>query len=161
MLRAVTVDGGGSGYSHGRALLTIFVFVKMDFGHPLQGGVDDNKNSFCLYRAFVCLCVGAAGACAHDFGVQKSPHVSPCFQGISLARNLHIQLRWLTTEPWESYASAFAALTLQAHVTVPRVYAGSCDRSQVLELAKKALRYPSQPSDAIFKCLLYNLEMGT
>lgn len=79
LLQVVTIDGGGSGYSHGRVLLTIFVFVKMDFGHPPQGGVDGNKTSFCLFRAFVCLCVGAAGACAHAFGVQKSPHVSPCF----------------------------------------------------------------------------------
>lgn len=61
MLRAVIalqpgpVLQAGSGFSYGRALLTIF--VKMDFGHLPQGGVDDIKDSFCLYRAFVCLCL--------------------------------------------------------------------------------------------------------
>lgn len=55
LLQVVILDGEASGYSHGSMLLTIF--VKIDYGHLPQGGVCDNKDSFYLYRAFVCLSV--------------------------------------------------------------------------------------------------------
>lgn len=62
LLQVVTVDGGGPGYSHGRALLT--TFVKMDFGHPSEGGVDDSKDSS-VSMGPLSVCRGCRGLCTY------------------------------------------------------------------------------------------------